>query len=159
MPERIRKADVLKITYSAEVLCDKLEQHQLTPHTVFAKLRADKTALTQLQKQYLDNTLLIDLCQTMKSWPSNVTSASFTSNLNQLISLSLNALHHHAEIDKILSILNSFTLGFTAFSKTIRFHLFIHQLFIESLNQYHLAALDSAVNFDENSQLPHTHQL
>lgn len=159
MPERIRKADVLKIAYSAEMLCDKLEQHQLTPDTVFAKLRADKTALTQLQKQYLDNTLLIDLCQTMKSWPSNVTSASFTSNLNQLISLSLNALHHHAEIDKILSILNSFTLGFTAFSKTIRFHLFIHQLFIESLNQYHLAALDSAVNFDENSQLPHTHQL
>lgn len=159
MPERIRKADVLKITYSTEVLCDKLEQHQLTPDTVFAKLRADKTTLTQLQKQYLDNTLLIDLCQAMKSWPSNVTSASFTSNLNQLISLSLNAVHHHAEIDKILSILNSFTLGFTAFSKTIRFHLFIHQLFIESLNQYHLAALDSAVNFDENSQLPHSHQL
>jgi EAL domain-containing protein (putative c-di-GMP-specific phosphodiesterase class I) len=159
MPERLTKADVLKVAYTTEALCHKLEQQQLTPRTVFAKLRVDKAALTQLQNLYLDNRLLIDLCQAMKSWPSNVTSASFTSNLNQLISLSLNAFHHHAEIDKILSILNSFTLGFIAFSKTIKFHLFIHHLIIESLNQYHLATLDSAVNFDENSQLPHTHQL
>lgn len=159
MPERLTKADVLKVAYTTEALCHKLEQQQLTPRTVFAKLRVDKAALTQLQNLYLDNRLLIDLCQAMKSWPSNVTSASFTSNLNQLISLSLNAFHHHAEIDKILSILNSFTLGFIAFSKTTKFHLFIHHLIIESLNQYHLATLDSAVNFDENSQLPHTHQL
>lgn len=159
MLEHTTKVDGLKIAYTADALCKKIEQQRLNPQTVFTKLRADKAAITQLQKQYQDNVLLIDLCRAIKNWQSDGTATGFTNNLNQLIFLSLNAFHHHAEIGNILSILNSFTLGFIAFSKTTKFHLFIHQLFIESLNQYHLATLDSAVNFDENSQLPHTHQL
>lgn len=160
MPERIRKAGEIKIAYSTEALCNKLEQHSLKQHTVFTKLRADKAALTQLQNKYQDNEFLVDLCQATKNWPSNVNAVSFTNSLNQLIFLSINAFHHHAETDRILNILNCLLFSpFSIFSNSSKFHLFIHHLFIESLNQYHTAVLDNAVNFDENTQLPHTHQL
>lgn len=160
MPEHIRKTSELNIAYSTETLRERLEQHQLNSKNVFTKLRVNKTALTQRQNEYQNDVFLSDLCEAIKSWSSDGTAARFTDNLNQLIFLSINAFHHHAEIDQILNILNCFTLRrFTLFSESTIFHLFLHHLFIESLNQYHSAALDSAVNFDENSELPHTHQL
>ncbi len=160
MPETIHKAGELTINYTAAYLLEKLEQHQLKPQTVFSKLRSDKKALSLLQNKYQESPFLSDLCQAIKNWPSTTTATSFTTQLNQIISLSLNAFHHQVEIDQILNILNCFRLNrLTVFSQSTKFHLFIHHLFIESINQYHSVTLDNAVNYDENSHLPHAHQL
>ncbi len=150
----------IEIIFSTKELLEKLEQHQLKQPSVFTKLSADTVALTTLEKAYQDNVYLLDLIETVKNWHPNNDALTFTSNLNQLIYRCLNAFNHHAHIDQILSVLKCFTLkSLFGFSKTTQFHLFIHHLFIESLNQYHLTVFDYAVNYDENSQLPHSHQL
>jgi EAL domain-containing protein (putative c-di-GMP-specific phosphodiesterase class I) len=160
MPALTKKADELEIAYRSEELIERLEQQQLSPRTVFSKLRTDRTALTLLQNACQDNMPLFDLCQSMKNWQSNGSAATFTTNINQLIFLWLTAFNHNKKIDFILNILKCFTLnGIYTYSKSIKFHLFIHHIFIETLNQHHLISLDYAVNFDENSQLTHSHQL
>ncbi len=160
MAESYKKSDEITIAYTTEYLVEILEQHQLNPSTVFAKLNADIVGLTKLQNKYQEDHFLFDLCEAIKNWSSDGTATRFANNLNQLTFFWLNAFHHHAEIDSILNILNCFTLNrFALFSQSTKFHLFIHHLFIDSLNQYHKVALDNAVNFDENSQLPHAHQL
>ena len=155
-----RNTGEIEVTFSTSALLEKLEQHRLNQQFVFTRLSVDQAALVALEKAYQDNVYLLDLIQTLKNWSSDGTALLLTNNLNQLVYRWLNAFNHDVQIDQILSILKCFTLKSLArLSKTTQFHLFIHHLFIESLNQYHLIAFDYAVNYDENTQLPHSHQL
>jgi hypothetical protein len=43
--------DEIAIAYSTESLIEKLEQHQLKPHTIFAKLSTNRAKLALLQKK------------------------------------------------------------------------------------------------------------
>jgi EAL domain-containing protein (putative c-di-GMP-specific phosphodiesterase class I)/GGDEF domain-containing protein len=153
-------AQAVEITYSIEEIIDKLQLHQINPKAAYSKLSSDYTRLATLQRTLDPDAFVYKLCETIKNWKSRNDAASFTNGINQLIYLWLNAFDDGAETGTLLSALKSFQLnGIVNFSKSSKFHLFIHHIFIETLNKYHQVTLDYVLNYDENIHLPNAKQL
>lgn len=153
-------AGEIEIAYSTKTIVEKLHQHQLKPQIVFSRLSINITRLAALKKEHQKDSFLFALCEAIENWETQGEATSFTANLNQLIYLWLNAFDNDAQTDDIFNILNCFELnGIISFSKTDKFQLFIHSIFIETLNQYYQVTLDYVLHFDENTQLPNTKQL
>ena len=150
----------VEIAYSPEAILEKLHIHQINPNVAYSKLHVDVAKLAKLQKEFNQDSSLFQLCEVVKSWKGQHNNASFTANINQLIYLWLNAFDNDADTNTLLNILKCFQFnGIVNYSKSSKFHLFIHHLFIETLNQYHQVTLDYVLNYDENIHLPNTKQL
>lgn len=150
----------VEIAYSPEAILHKLNHHQISTNTVFSKLRTDIAKLTTLQKEFNQDSFLYQLCEALINWKPQHHITSFTADINQLIYLWLNAFDDSADTDTLLNILKCFQLNrFANFSNSSKIHLFIHHLFIDTLNQYHQVTLDYVLNYDENIHLPNTKQL
>jgi EAL domain-containing protein (putative c-di-GMP-specific phosphodiesterase class I)/GGDEF domain-containing protein len=153
-------AQEAEITYSLDEMLDKLRIHNINPNIAYTKLGANSNQLTSQQKALSQDSFLYQLSEAVKNWRSHQSSATFTTKINQLIYLWLSAYDENADTDSILNILKCFQFnGFFNFSKSTKFHLFMHHLFIETLNRYHQITLDYVLNYDENIQLPNTKQL
>lgn len=150
----------MEIAYSPEEILEKLHHHKINPSVACSKLRTDIVKLAALQHEFNQDSFLYQLCEAVKNWQNQHNVAAFTANLNQLIYLWLNAFDDNADTDSPLNILKCFHFnGVLNFSKSSRFHLFIHHLFIETLNKYHQVTLDYVLNFDEKIHLPNAKQL
>jgi EAL domain-containing protein (putative c-di-GMP-specific phosphodiesterase class I)/GGDEF domain-containing protein len=150
----------VEIAYAPEEILEKLHLHQIKPKIVYSKLSPNITKLALLQKDFKQDSFLYQLSVAVKNWKSQSDAASFTTDINQLIYLWLNAFDDNAQTETLLNVLKCFQInGFASFSKSSKFHLFIHHIFIETLNKYHQITLDYVLNYDEIMRLPNAKQL
>jgi EAL domain-containing protein (putative c-di-GMP-specific phosphodiesterase class I)/GGDEF domain-containing protein len=150
------------ITYSEQVLLDKLANYQLKPEVVCKKLTINLSALAQVEnsEQFSNNTYLAQLGAAIKNWPEGQDFTGFTVNTNQLIFLWLNATQDGVSIKNILNLLQSFELKSTlGFSNSAKLHCFLFDLVAETIQQYQKTQLDYALNYDANTYLPESSQI
>ncbi len=145
----------IEIAYSAEEIADKLRLHNLKPSYVYTKLIVDGAKLSTLQKEIKADSSLLTLAQSVENWKSRNDAALFAADVNQLIFLWMNAIEDGNDTQTILNVLRCFQLKpGISFAKSSKFHLFLNDLVIETLQKFHLATLDYLLNYDEDLQLP-----
>ena len=150
----------VEISYSQETLTEKLQSQQLNPEYVYTKLSVDKARLKAFQKETHTNSNLFNLCQSLINWRQKNDAMHFSADINELVYLWMNAIEDGEQMQAVLNILNCFRLKpLLRFSKSINFHLFLHQLVIESMQRHQTAALDYLLNYDEDTQLPNANQI
>lgn len=153
-------AEEVEIVYSPEAIAELLSLHQLNPKIVYTKLCIDAAKLATLQQQFEPGSFVHQLIQAVKDWPQNNDAASFATGINELIYLWLNAFDNGTKIGTLLNIVQHLHFkGALNTSKSPKFHLFLHYVLIETLNQYHEATVNYILNYDENTQLPNTKEL
>ena len=149
----------IEISYTTEALVEKLHQYKIKPQHAYTKVIVDQSKLTKLKDGLTEGTFLSQLCEFVSDWQSKDAS-SFTRNINQLVYLWMQAIEHDENTQTVLNILKCFQIKpGVSFSRSSKFHLFLNNLVIETLQKYHLAALDYLLNFDEDLNLPNTNQL
>ncbi|MFW5440007.1 MAG: EAL domain-containing protein, partial [Methylophilaceae bacterium] len=150
----------IEITYSEEEIAEKLSFYNLKPSYVYTKLITNHAKLATLQKEIEIDSYLFKLCDSVERWKSKNDASFFTANINQLIFLWINAIDDDGNAKTILNILRCFQLKpGVSFSKSSKFHLFLNDLVIETLQKYHLMTLDYLLNYDEDLQLPNVNQI
>ena len=150
----------VELAFSTKEIIEKLHLYQINPKRVFSTLSVDTERLSALQSNFDGDTFLYNLCEAIKYWPTQNDAETFTNGINDLAYLWLNAFDNDARTDTILNILSCFKLNkLFGFRQSPKFHLFIHNLVLETLGKYHQITLDYALNFEKNVQLPNTNQL
>lgn len=155
--ERLQEID---IAYSEQTLLEKLNAYQLKPEALFSSLKVNLNALTQTSKKKSTNTYLSQLYSELKNWPPSHDLKDFTSHINQLIFLWLNAIQDGASTQNILNLLKCFELK-TKFglSNSAKLHCFLFHIVAETTQQYQQFQLDYALNFDAITHLPNASQI
>lgn len=150
----------IQVAFSVNELTEKLQHHKINLRRVLLNLNVDTIKLTNLQNSLQENPCLNALCEAVKSWAPQNDVAAFTQEINKLVIVWLNAFDYGAHTDNILNILRCFKLnGVFSRANSVKFHLFLHNIFIESLSKYHQITLDYVLNYDEIMRLPNTKQL
>lgn len=160
MSEAQQQMHEVEITYSTEVLIEKLRQQKIQPQAAFSKIIINKSRLASLQGELLEDSYLFQLCQLVKHWQLIKNASAFTDNVNQLIFLWINAIEADEDTQTILDILRCLQIKpGISFSQSSKLHLFFNDLVIETMQKYHLATLDYMLNYDENLLLPNASQI
>lgn len=150
----------VEITYSTETLVEKLLQQKLQPQVAYSQVITDKHKLSSLQSTLSETSYLFQLCELVSSWQSKSNASIFTTNVNQLIFLWINAIEDDESTHAILDILRCFQIKpGISFSRSSKFHLFLNELVIETIQKYHLATLDYMLNYDDDLLLPNSSQV
>ncbi len=150
----------VEITYTSGEVASKLIAHSLTPQQVYEKTTINQTKLASLHYELDSGSSLITLCEYISSWPSSNDPLIFTNSINQLIFHWMQAIEADESTQTILYILKCFQIkSGLSNSKTARFHLFLNDLLIETLQKYHLATLSYLLNFDEDLNLANANQI
>ena len=150
----------IEISYTTEALVEKLHQYKIKPQHAYTKVIVDQSKLTKLKGNLAEGAFLSQLCDFVSDWQSSNDASTFTTNINQLVYLWMQAIENDESTQTVLNILKCFQIKpGVSFSRSSKFHLFLNNLMVETLQKYHLAALDYLLNFDEDLNLPNTNQL
>ena len=160
-------AQEVEISYTEQSLNEKLSAQGLKPNQVAFALKANKQLLAQAEQAANTqlasaevNVYLLQLADALKNWQTCTSFSDFTSKINQLIFLWLNAIQDGASTQSILRYLSCFELrSIFGINQSSKLHCFLFELVAETAQQHHLLQLDYALNFDANTQLPHANQL
>ena len=158
----------VEISYTEQLLIEKLNTHGLKPSALLSTLKVNQTLLTRAEQlesiTELEpaqiNSSLFQLGYALKNWQANINFTHFTANINQLIFLWLNAIQDGASIQSILRHLSCFELkSIFGINQSSKLHCFLFDLVAETTQQHHQLQLDYVLNFDTNTQLPHSNQI
>ncbi len=152
----------VEIAYTEQSLLKKFTQYKLKPEAVLSQLKIDLTALAQaeLSENTSANTFLFQLCAELKNWPRNQDIKTFTTNINQLVFLWLNAIQEGAGTPSVLNCLQCFELKTTlGLSNSAKLHCFLFDLVAETTQQHQQLQLNYALNYDPNTLLPNASQI
>jgi EAL domain-containing protein (putative c-di-GMP-specific phosphodiesterase class I)/GGDEF domain-containing protein len=152
----------IEIAYTEQSLLEKLSQYKLKPDAVLSRLKINLTALIQAEvsENTSENTFLSQLCAELKNWPKTQDIKTFTSNINQLVFLWLNAVQDGASTQSVLNCLQCFELKTTfGLSNSEKLHCFLFGLAAETTQQHQQLQLSYALSYDSNTLLPNASQI
>jgi EAL domain-containing protein (putative c-di-GMP-specific phosphodiesterase class I)/GGDEF domain-containing protein len=149
----------VEIAYSVPALLQKLQRYGLKPNALYANLKLDLAALTQLEASQT-NTYYSALYAALKQWKTPQNIDSLAAQVNQLVFLWLNAIQDGADTLAILALLRCFSLkSKLGISSSAEFHCFLYDLVAETAQQHQQHQLDYALNYDAVTQLPNASQI
>ncbi len=149
----------VEITYSAQALLEKLQLYSLTPNALYANLKLDLATLKQSEATHA-NTYFSALYAALKQWQTPNDMTSFSTQMNQLVFLWLNAIQDGAGIQDIFELLRCFSLKSKfGISSSAKFHCFLYDLVAETAQKHQQHQLDYALNYDSVTQLPNASQI
>lgn len=152
----------VEISYTEQLLSEKLNAQELKPNLVFYALKVNQKLLAQVAQpeQTTTNSFLFQLDFSLKNWLSSKDFNEFTAKINQLIFLWLNAIQDGTSTQTILRYLSCFELKSTFGSnQSSKIHCFLYDLLVETAQKHQQLQLDYVLNFDANTQLRHSNQL
>ena len=152
----------VEISYSEKEILTKLISYSLKPHVVFSSLKVNLSALSQLEmsEKNSSNTFSYTLHDELKAWQPSQNLKTFTSQINRLIYIWLNAIEDGASTQSVLSLIKCFELNtLFSISHTSKLHCFIFALVAETTQQYQQLQINYARDFDTNTQLPNSNQI
>ena len=161
-------AQEVEISYTEQLLIEKISAHGLKPSQVPFGVKVNKQLLAQAEQAQANtlflasnsNAYLSQFVYTLNSWPASNSFSDFTTQINQLISLWLNAIQDGANTQTILRYIRCFELKSSfGINQSSKLHCFLFELVAETTQKHHFLQLDYALNFDANTQLPHANQL
>jgi EAL domain-containing protein (putative c-di-GMP-specific phosphodiesterase class I)/GGDEF domain-containing protein len=158
----------VEISYTEQQLTEKLTAQTLKQKQVLFSLKVNKKQLAeatsyepinQLEPGSI-NSFLSQLEFSLENWLSSKDFTEFTSKINQLIFLWLNALQAGASTQTIVRYLSCFELKSTfGFNQSPNMRCFFYDLLAETAQKHQQLQLDYVLNFDVNTQLRHSNQL
>ena len=152
----------IELRYSEQEITHKLNQYALSSNQLLSNLHIN---LAQLEKIAALNQLdgdfcLLELKNALADWPTQLSLNSFTTKINELVFLWLNAIQNNASMQTILHLLRCFeSKSFFNHRNTNKLHLFLFNLVAETSQRYQQQQLDYALNFDSSTQLPNASQV
>lgn len=152
----------VEIAYSKQELLDRLQTCGLKPQILHShvKVNLEKLKQVDLTEKTRANTYLQQLCETLENWQLKQSNESFTTHINQLIFLWLNAIQDGARPQTILNLLKCFELKSSfGVSNSSKLHLFLFGLLAETTHKHQQLALDYVLNYDANTELPNASQI
>jgi EAL domain-containing protein (putative c-di-GMP-specific phosphodiesterase class I)/GGDEF domain-containing protein len=152
----------VEISYTEQSLIEKLSTQGLKPNAVYLAVKVNQKLLTQAEQSLKSavNSFLFQLGYELKNWHSSNDFKEFTAKINQLVFLWLNAIQDGASMQTILRYLSCVELKSTfGLNQSPKLHCFLFDLVAETTQQHHQLLLDYVLNFDANTQLPHSNQI
>ena len=152
----------VEMQYSEQQISDKLIYYALDSNRLLSRLNINLAKLEMVvhANQIDSDFSLLQLKNALANWPTKLNLISFTSNINQLVFLWLNAIQNNVSMQTILNLLRCFeTKYFFSSAHTSKLHVFLFNLVAETSQQYQQQQLDYALNFDSNTQLPNASQI
>jgi sensor c-di-GMP phosphodiesterase-like protein len=152
----------VEITYTEQTLIEKLHIYQLKPEALLSKLKVDLSALSlaETSEKTSSNTYLSQLYAELINWPRKLDLKAFTTNINQLIFLWLNAIQDGAGTQTIVSCLKCFEFkSALGISNSPKLHCFLFDLLTETILRHQQLQLNFALNYDIHTQLPNASQI
>ncbi len=152
----------VEISYTEQSLIEKLSTQGLKPNAVYLAVKVNHKLLTQAEQSLKSavNSFLFQLGYELKNWHSSNDFKEFTAKINQLVFLWLNAIQDGASMQTILRYLSCVELKSTfGLNQSPKLHCFLFDLVAETAQQHHQLQLDYVLNFDANTQLPHSNQI
>jgi EAL domain-containing protein (putative c-di-GMP-specific phosphodiesterase class I)/GGDEF domain-containing protein len=152
----------VEIAYSQNTLLNKTHDYGLSKSTLCSKVSVNQKKLSELEvDEYLQaDSYVSKLFHEIRNWQSSQNFEVFTSKINQLVYLWLNAIQDGSSTHIILKLLKAFELK-SSFgrSNSSKLHLFLFDLVIESTRRHEKIAQEYAANYDSNTMLPNAIQL
>ena len=161
-------AQEVEISYTEQLLIEKISAHGLKPSQLPFGIKVNKQLLMQAEQAQANtpfsasysNAYLSQFVYTLNNWQASNSFSDFTTHINQLISLWLNAIQDGANTQTILHYIRCFELKSSfGINQSSKLHCFLFELVAETTQKHHFLQLDYALNFDANTQLPHANQL
>ena len=144
-----------QINCSEELILAKLINYKLKPQLVFAKLKVNASQLNAVET----SPNLIKLRSKLTNWPSCENLSAFSSHINQLASIWLNALQQGESLQSVISLLKCFEIKFFGLSNSAQVHCFVLDLLAETSMQQQAIKLDYLQNYDADTQLPNANKI
>jgi EAL domain-containing protein (putative c-di-GMP-specific phosphodiesterase class I)/GGDEF domain-containing protein len=152
----------VEIAYSQNALLDKTHDYGLSKSTLCSKVRINQKKLADLEvdEYHQAESYVSKLFHEIRNWQPSQNFEIFTSQINQLVYLWLNAIQDGTSSHIILKFLKAFELK-SSFgrSNSSKLHLFLFELVIESTRRHEKIAHEYAANYDSNTMLPNAIQL
>jgi EAL domain-containing protein (putative c-di-GMP-specific phosphodiesterase class I)/GGDEF domain-containing protein len=152
----------VEITYTKQTLVEKLRAYGLKPKSLLSHLEVNLSTLAQAEasEKTSANVYLSQLYAKLKKWPKDQDLTAFTTNINQLIFLWLNAIQDGASTQTIVNHLKCFELkSVFRISNASRAHCFLFDLLAETTQRHQQLQLDFALNYDANTKLQNAEQI
>ncbi len=152
----------VEISYSDRHILEKLLSYKLKPQTLYSSLKINLNALLELEasNQIPSNPFLHNICDELKKWQPSRNLETFTSQVNHLIFLWLNATQEEATTQSIFKLLKCFELNSViGISHTSKLHCFLFELVAETTQKYQQLQINYARDFDTNTLLPNSNQI
>ncbi len=152
----------VEISYSEKDILTKLISYELKPQAVFSSLKVNLSTLSQIEtsEQVSSNTFLHTLLDELKAWQPSQNLKTFTSQINRLIYMWLNAIEEGSSTQSVLNLIKCFELNaLFAISRTPQLHCFVFALVAETTQKYQQLQINYARDFDANTLLPNSNQI